>query len=484
MKRLGLLAIAGALSLASTAEAFDNGPHWTSTSLGLERSKFSYGAQKRVWIAGNLVDHWLNLAKKLEEYGLDGAGEGKFIAAQHEKLTFFHFDLLKDAYAVEAYTAWLEKATKATLKRCATGQRRVGCIQDLLGITLHAVQDLYAHSTLANQDWFSWTGAEFGQVGEPTYFSIPEEIRRSPLVNLETGEPGPELFGLDGLNGKNGSQLLPGHGSHDTICTSLVNKGSALEFYDACGYNHDSHIRPNYARAHNMAIAATNEWAQKVRGWLADEDLWKSVTTTEANFTNSCWNKYAYAASGAGYWGYPTEIRTVTVLASQLKICSDIWEDLEWLPVVNDLLSVAGHPQDYVKPDKSVSYAKVVERSGDSVVNGDFLGTYAVNFADQTGKLTITSSTNGRATGKFTVDGQTDNWNVSAFVVGASFDFELRFASETTAAPPRYIGHAYLATHGKKSLAGTITKNYEVTPNAKPTVLEFGIPTGFVASKS
>ena len=476
---------------STNASAFAGAPHWTATKAGLAAADFDEGASRRVYIAANEVDYMKNLNDKASAAVpylsilapiLTGAmlAWSDKLKAETLKLTYFHFDLLMTPIEVERYSLWLERGTEQTVRSIMKSEQsdtgKAARLLDALGISLHTVQDLYAHSTLATQDWNAWMGNAY-----PTYEEIPEEIRRSPLANLQSGDCNAQLFGRGSVG------TLPGHGDSGKSCVPYGNSANKYANRDGCGYNKDTATRPHHLRAMYMAIRATELWAKKFRKWVGNDGIWKSMQTfANASWVWSCYDKAAYTGSGARAWSHSEGGYSIPTMLYGLGIaCDDKWED-EWLKVLNEMYKAHGAPYDTIGKagDDQGKFAikapwelgggkgrPPLDRKGNGADPSDFVGKYKAKFGTTSATIELAADAQSpdELKGTLTVAAG-GSFPIRGLVNGPSFDFA---AGEESSG---YIGHVYLMSHGKKALAGTITF-------VKEGKTGHGIPRGIFATK-
>ena len=129
-------------------------------------------------------------------------------------------------------------------------------VMAVLGISLHSVQDFYAHS-----NWVEDRNPEDGRGGPgvaslgfgetPTWFDVPPEVRKELTGNRAV---------YTGVKG-----IPRGHGHWQS------NKNRNLTE----GLNKDWNGRPKYEEAYVTAYFATRQWIRAVRTWLGNEPLWR-----------------------------------------------------------------------------------------------------------------------------------------------------------------------------------------------------------------
>jgi hypothetical protein len=150
-----------------------------------------------------------------------------------------HFDNLESTDAVAQYWWRLTKNTERTVKALAKGKDRRGLLT-VIGLSLHAVQDFYAHST-----WVDDARAAEGRFPADTWFDVmARSNNRLRNVRVRTGRyPG------------------AGQSSHDAL-------------------NHDSYSRKNWDRAYALAYVASVQWVRQIKTWVSEIDptLWGCLT--------------------------------------------------------------------------------------------------------------------------------------------------------------------------------------------------------------
>src|SRR5829696_936542 len=123
-------------------------------------------------------------------------------------------------------------------------------VMAIVGMSLHTVQDFYAHTS-----WVE-TAGEFGSPNGPgwsadygsfpTYFDIPKSARDNRAV----------YSAVKGISRPHGKWQTDGNNSH------------------ARGMNKDWPGRPLYEKAYVTAYFASRQWIRAARGWLNDDALW------------------------------------------------------------------------------------------------------------------------------------------------------------------------------------------------------------------
>jgi hypothetical protein len=253
MRRLlfATLAVLAAALLALPsipAIAFDTGPHASITIDALTRAGFNRNAANAVQVENWLTDYYTSSPTMTD----------KTAQCDLEKL---HFDDLFSTAEVSTYWATLAANTKAAVKQAEIHNDAVE-FYVVLGVSLHVVQDFYAHS-----NWVEWNGVTSTQYGTATWFQ-----RSSPPAGLHTG------WYSNCLNIPQGSQVP--HGGYTD------------------GMNHDSVVRPNYDRAYVYAYAASYEWTNNVLDWIG-MDFQKKVKNYNPNLSDA--NDLAYDQKASIY---------------------------------------------------------------------------------------------------------------------------------------------------------------------------------------
>ena len=145
LKRTGGIVVGLLLTIPSSTSAFDTGHHWEITWNALAREGFSEDAIRVVVLQNWLTDYYggqddwfvrtLRLSDEKDKLTIKNA-------------TFLHFDNMRSTAAATRYWQVLVDSTASQLH--AKLQARDDdpmAILTLLGLSLHAVQDFYSHST-------------------------------------------------------------------------------------------------------------------------------------------------------------------------------------------------------------------------------------------------------------------------------------------------------------------------------------------------
>ncbi len=210
------VALTSALWLSPMASAFDSGPHASATIDALSRAGFNRPAADAVQVSNWLTDYYTSTPTRPEGSKCD-----------LEKL---HFDDVFTVDDIRRYWATLADNTKAAAQQ-AEKNGDVVEFYTVLGMSLHVVQDFYAHS-----NWVELRGTD-GPYKTLTWFQT-----QTPPDGLHTG------WYANCLNIPEGNHQP--HGGYTS------------------GLNHDSVVRPHFDRAYIYALAASYEWTENVLSWI------------------------------------------------------------------------------------------------------------------------------------------------------------------------------------------------------------------------
>jgi hypothetical protein len=216
---LGLaIGLAMAAVIASPAIAFDTAPHANITEQAMALQGYEKSAADVVQVENWLTDYYTSTPT--------------FPSSQQCYLEKLHFDDVFTNADVDAYWKTLLRNTIAAAAKAKADNDYIE-YYTVLGVSLHVVQDFYAHS-----DWVESSG--FGGPGydTTTYF----EWARNPWPRTSGVFTG---WYANCLNIPQGNHQP--HGGYTS------------------GLNHDSVVRPNYNRAYVYALAASEEWLAQIR---------------------------------------------------------------------------------------------------------------------------------------------------------------------------------------------------------------------------
>lgn len=346
MSRLSVVAgVFAAISLSTgVASAFITRPHFEATQRGLHDSglAFTAAAIRRVKISNYLTDraaNWCAVSQELGVADLFCTDADERLIAEAER---FHFDELPNAERLLVEYDWLEARAKsaALAARDANDPAR---LLDVMGITLHAVQDLYSHSTLVDTDLRSW-------VGEPTRTldRLPESILSSRTIGY--GSLGAGLFSGQWENVLRTAQSpMPygsnwaSHGHPEKTCDLWLEPACSSE--SSGGLNHDAAQRPRHARALITAIDATREWAQRFRGWVGADFMARAANHGGADFEEDCLASAIGQSIVAGKYGYAEgdPPKLLRVAEEQTSECDDDYM-ARWSARLHEMGAAASYP--------------------------------------------------------------------------------------------------------------------------------------------
>ncbi len=257
------LSVVAVLATASTALAFDTGPHSELTSDALTAEGFGADAVDLV-----RVNNWFcDLYEQAEKNPFSGQGSlfkrvlvGAFTTENWpdsvvEAAFHCHFDesaLLSNTAGVTEEWDRLRRAVW-TLAREARDRNDPEELLAVLGISLHELQDFYSHTNwvesrpghgVPGSDGPGWQERGFGS--NPTWFEVPPAERYKYTIY---------------------SDELPGKRAHGYWNTD-GNRSMASAM------NKDWPGRPYYLQAATTAYFATRQWVEAVRLWVDDDAFW------------------------------------------------------------------------------------------------------------------------------------------------------------------------------------------------------------------
>ena len=215
-------ALAAWCLVAGPAIAFDTGPHANITEQAMALAGYNRPAADAVQ-----VENWLT-----DYYTSSPTFRGDKCAL--EKL---HFDDVFTDADVQAYWKTLLRNTAGAAAK-AKADNDIIEFYVVLGVSLHVVQDFYAHSNWVESSGFGGPGFD-----TTTYF----QWKRNPWRRTDVVHTGwyPNCLNIpqDGH---------PPHGGYTS------------------GMNHDSVVRPNYNQAYVYGLAASYEWLSQIAQAVAD----------------------------------------------------------------------------------------------------------------------------------------------------------------------------------------------------------------------
>jgi hypothetical protein len=250
-RRNGALAagflVAAMCALASAAHAFDTGPHFDITEDVLRSEGFSPTAIQTVQSANFFVDFY-------EFMGTDQVR--KYLTTDCRALMpevlrigdAQHFDDLIDTQQVSQKWDAMLDATKRT----AEGKAQTGDVLGLLallGMSLHNVQDFYAHSNWVDGGYLGpplGKGALAKYGDHPTWLSMDRKDREA----------------LDVYTSLNRPSIQRSHGYWDS---------------DSLALNKDWAGRPHYNDAYVCAYFATRQWVRLFQAFVNRSAVWSKM---------------------------------------------------------------------------------------------------------------------------------------------------------------------------------------------------------------
>jgi hypothetical protein len=213
------------LCFGSRVGAFDTWWHAECTRVAMTQNGFSADARLATQVSNYITD-FLSVVSGGNEY-LEAAGVGQMRLTIDASYEYLHFDAVFGAVNIEHNWAVLYKNTISTLQKYSSlaslepGFRQI-VLFNILGASLHVVQDFYSHSNWVN------LYAERGKTA-PIWFDVPQAERLK--MNLETGAYP--------------AGSAPGHADHDTL-------------------NKDSTGRQYNTFAVETATRASADWVQRI----------------------------------------------------------------------------------------------------------------------------------------------------------------------------------------------------------------------------
>jgi hypothetical protein len=234
--RRGLSLFLTALALTNSAVAFDTAPHYDLTRTVLAERAFSDRAIK---IAQ--VENWLT------DYYSSSPTISKSKRAELEKL---HFDNLYTTEEVGNYWARFVANVKNATRKAALESDEAALLATL-AMSLHAVQDFYAHSNWVE----THPRLSSDAYRTETFLSAPP----GPGVRIFTGR-----YPADRKLAPNGGPVPAGTEIHGDYRSGL---------------NHDSPVRAGWDAAYVFAYAASHELVEMIEKWSeeARPGFWKKT---------------------------------------------------------------------------------------------------------------------------------------------------------------------------------------------------------------
>ena len=289
-----LLTAACLLTPAAPAHAFDTGPHTDLSRDALTAEGFGTTAADVAVVNNWFVDFYSN-AKSIPHSGHSAFIKellgGAFGSREHwpqdlvDATVRSHFDSelpsLATGVGVEAEFTRLNRATGAAALR-AKAHRSALELLSVIGMSLHELQDFYAHSNwddpagVTGSDGPDWASLPYGQT--PTWYDLPSDVRQGLPVYIG-GTPGhTRVHG--GWNGDGNRSLK-----------TAMNK--------------DWPGRLGYPDAYMAAYFATRQWLQGLRAKVDDPVLWQLAEAYFRSYCTDVWCDVAFSTEigmQSGHW--------------------------------------------------------------------------------------------------------------------------------------------------------------------------------------
>ncbi|HLY78402.1 MAG TPA: hypothetical protein VKQ70_03445 [Caulobacteraceae bacterium] len=211
------LGFTAAIAFAAPALAFDTAPHANITEQAMAIAGYNLGAANVAQVENWLTDYYTSSPTR--------SGD----KCDYEKL---HFDDVFSDADVDAYWKTLLRNTRAAAAKAKADNDPIE-LYTVIGVSLHVVQDFYAHS-----NWVESSGYPGPGFDTTTYF----QWRQKPWKRTDVIHTG---WYPNCLNIPQGAHTP--HGGYTS------------------GMNHDSVVRPNYSRAYVYALSASLEWLQQIK---------------------------------------------------------------------------------------------------------------------------------------------------------------------------------------------------------------------------
>jgi hypothetical protein len=237
--RYGPLVLAAVfLAAGGPVSAFDTGHHSDLTTAVLREHGFGETSIEAVTVANWLTDYYSTspMSREVVQSGL-------------EKL---HFDNLYDTAEVDEYWGWLVHNARAATRYAAEADDPVVMLT-VMGLTLHAAQDFYAHANWPETHPRGPAGAYRSE----TWLSAGSPAGTPVFTGTYPPHPSPP------------PPEAPEHGGYDS------------------GLNKDSHVRPLWDEAYVFAYFASQELVMLMHDWAeaAKPGFWETLRNFELDPT-------------------------------------------------------------------------------------------------------------------------------------------------------------------------------------------------------
>lgn len=258
--------------VASPAIAFDTGPHSEITADALSAEGFGedsvHVAQVNNWFVdlyeqakANPFSGHGDLFKRLLSTAFTTENWPDTVVNAAWRTHFDNSELLSNTVALTAEWNRLRRAICA-LAQEARNRNDPELLIGAMGISLHELQDFYAHSNwvesqqgqgVPGSDGPGWQERGFGSY--PTWFDVPPAAREEMAMYSDESH-GHRLHGFWNTNGNNNV---------------------------SSGMNKDWPGRPYYMRAAVTAYYASRQWVEAIRDWVGDPEFWAQAQRYRAN---------------------------------------------------------------------------------------------------------------------------------------------------------------------------------------------------------
>jgi hypothetical protein len=287
------------------AEAYDASTHFDLTRDAMEAEGFSNTAVNIAQVTNWLCDYYEQAAENpysgysddLRRFLSGNWGAHQAWPAETVRAAgWFHFDTntvltvdgrptpLENGVVMTMEWDRMMNATTQVARDCARRGDTLGLIT-VLGITLHELQDFYAHTNWVEPQGSALTtgydGPGFAQSGlygsHPTWFDVPRRVREEAV--LQAGLVAPKR----------------GHG--------YWNSDGNLNL--ATQMNKDWPGRPYYLQSYLAAYFATRQWLRAVKTWVADDAAWRAALTFNNRFGDAVDHELTGALGiqfNSGHW--------------------------------------------------------------------------------------------------------------------------------------------------------------------------------------
>ncbi|WP_167481858.1 beta/gamma crystallin-related protein [Thermus caldilimi] len=225
------------LGLPAPAYGLSMGYHYDLIREAMRQEGFGKDAFSIALAANSYTDLF-------QEQAVEWVIDDDFARASKQLVDFLHFDGLPEGQWINRYWRQLIHNTHAALTEKVRAQDRLGALM-VMGVTLHVVQDFYAHSNWVELDLPRRSG-----IKDATYFDLsPKQLE--PLLS------GSVVWGQNGL-----FTHWEGGLSHDAL--------------------HKDHAgKPYFDQAYRCAYKASLQWLRLMRKWIVDDmrkpDFWNSL---------------------------------------------------------------------------------------------------------------------------------------------------------------------------------------------------------------